>query len=133
MGTDDYLYTALDGLGSERLQRLADRLEGEPDVSVAVGRLSPLSPMVLAGVDLGGAGPDASEAHFADIWECLAVVQRRGVRRILGSRAAGAARRSDVQMLLRTVNTVLAERTARASRRDRDVRRRDEFPSHGGG
>jgi hypothetical protein len=112
MNADD-LHTALEGLATERLQRLVDRLEADPGVKVTVGAWRPLCPMVLAGLDPRATPANAPEVRFAMVWDHFAGVAPR--RRWLppGLFPTRAARRSDVQLLLRSANEVLAERAAR--------------------
>lgn len=111
--TSDDLKTALEGLTTERVQRLVDRLEADPTVTVTVGAWRPRCPMVLAGFDPVVAAPDAPEIRFAVIWDQVAAARpghwwTRPVRLSAGR----AASRADVQALLRSANRVLATRGA---------------------
>lgn len=111
--TVDDLVTALEGLGTERLQHLVDTLEREPDVDVTVGSWRPHCPMVLAGFDPTEACGDAPEKRFAAAWDRFATPQRDR-RRLRGLAWWGTrtAQPSDVRFLLRQANAVLAARLA---------------------
>jgi hypothetical protein len=111
----DNLVTALEGLSTDRLQRLVDRLERDPGVTLTVGDWRPHCPMVLAGFKPTAASGEAPEQQFAAAWDRFATPQAR--RRRLPAppwRSGGPAYPSDVQLLLRKANAVLADRHARA-------------------
>lgn len=114
--TVDDLQTALEGLSTDRLQRLVTRLERDPDVKVTVGAWRPRCPMVLAGFDPRTETPNQPEHRFALVWDHFASSEARWW--IPLPSAGRTARRSDVQLLLRRANAVLAYRTARANRGD---------------
>jgi hypothetical protein len=107
----DYLNDALKGLSTERLNRLVDRLEEAPNLKVTVGSWRPQCPMVLAGFDPTAAAGDAPEHRFAAAWDRFASPSPRPRWVFLPSRT-NAARRADVQFLLRRANAVLAARVA---------------------
>jgi hypothetical protein len=122
--TIDDLQTALESLPTERLERLVDRLERDPEINVTVGAWLPHCPMVLAGFDPGHADSNLPEHRFAAVWDRVATPKTRSW---LALPATGRpARRSDVQLLLRRANAVLAYRATRYrsdDRRRRTVRR----------
>jgi len=107
---------ALDGLTSERIQCLVDRLEDDPEIEVTVGAWRPQCPMVLAGFYPLRCAINAPETRFAAVWDNYARGERRRWRLPASLRLShGApARREDVKVLLRTANTILAARTAAA-------------------
>ena len=107
--TIDNLQSALEGLSTERLQVLVNRLEQNPDIKVTVGTWRPQCPMVLAGFDPTGAPASLPEHRFAAVWDRFATEARWWFP--LPS-AGRTARRSDVQLLLRQANSVLARRAA---------------------
>jgi hypothetical protein len=107
------LEAALQELSTRRLTRLAARLESTPDVKLSVGSWWPQCPMVLAGFDPRHASPAAPEHHFAAVWDQIAVGRPRW-RWLSFPGGPLIARTSDVQLLIRTVNSVLAARHARA-------------------
>ena len=109
--TIDDLQTALEGLSTERLQRLVDRLVQDPDVKVTVGAWRPRCPMVLAGFDPTHADQNIPERRFAAVWDQFAASEPRWW--IPLPSAGRTAIRSDVQLLLRRANAVLAYRAAR--------------------
>ncbi len=101
------------GLNTLRLQRLVDRLERDPDVELTIGAWRPQCPMVLAGFTPDSAANDTPEPSFAGAWDRFAQPERRwGVRL---TRSGHKARRSDVQLLLRMANAVLARRAPEAA------------------
>jgi hypothetical protein len=108
----DQLQCALAALSTERLQRLVDRLEGDPNVKVTVGSWRPHCPMVLAGFDPVMGSPSCPEQHFASVWDRFATREPRRRWLMLLWPAGGAARRSDVQVLVRSANAMLAARMA---------------------
>ena len=107
----DDLQAALDGLSTERLQRLVDHLEREPDIEVSVGTWRPQCPMVLAGFDPQDATSNMPEHWFAAVWDRVAAPDPK--RRLRLPFARRTARHADVQLLLRGANAVLAHRDAR--------------------
>jgi len=109
--TIDDLQRALEGLSTKRLERLVDRLEEDPDVKVTVGAWRPGCPMLLAGFDPRTAGANLPEHRFAAVWDEFASSDRKWWRPL--SSSARTARCSDVQLLLRRANAVLAYRSAR--------------------
>lgn len=112
--TIDDLKTALEGLATDRLQRLVDRLEQEPDVKVTVGAWRPQCPMVLAGFEPLIAAPNAPEQRFAAVWDRFATRERQRLWLFPFTLAARrVASREDVKRLLRTANEVLAARQPR--------------------
>jgi hypothetical protein len=109
----DELMSALAELSSERLQRLVERLEREPDVALTVGSWQPCCPMVLAGFNPATATGEVPEQRFAGAWDRFATPRpRRRWIPALPWRTANAARPADVQFLLRRANAVLAARLA---------------------
>ena len=114
------LQSALDGLPTERLERLVDRLEADPDIKVTVGAWRPQCPMVLAGFDPSHTDPDNPEYRFATVWDRFATPARWWMPLRLTGRPAC---RADVQLLLRRASEVLAHRAAReaAGRRSRPI------------
>ncbi|HUA47991.1 MAG TPA: hypothetical protein VMA77_22325 [Solirubrobacteraceae bacterium] len=111
MTTLDDLQTALEALSTERLERLVDFLERDPDVKVTVGAWRPRCPMVIAGFDPSRAVANQPECRFAVVWDDFARSEWRF--RIPLPYAGRTARRSDVQLLLRRANAVLAYRSTR--------------------
>jgi len=105
------LTKALDALSTERLQRLVDRIEHDPDIEVTVGASRPQCPMVLAGLDPQTATPHGPEHRFAAVWDRCATAEPGWWMPVPS--AGRPARRSDVQLLLRTANAVLATRLVR--------------------
>ena len=75
--TLDDLQTALEGLSTERLEPLVDRLEQDPDVKVTVGAWLSRCPMVIAGFDPASAQADRPEHRFALVWDHFARSERR--------------------------------------------------------
>jgi hypothetical protein len=121
--TLDDLHTALEGLSTERLERLVDRLERDPDIEVTVGAWVPRCPMVIAGFDPTCSEGNQPEHRFAAVWDRFARSEQKF--RIPLRFAGRPARRSDVQLLLRRANAVLANRSARdRSRHDRQQQAR---------
>ncbi len=112
MTTYGDLQKALNGLETERIQRLVDRLESDPDIRVTVGGWRPRCPMVLSGFDPSTAAVSAPEVRFAKAWDQFALAAPWRWWRPVQIFAARTARRSDVQLLLRNANRVLAERAA---------------------
>ena len=110
------LETALRGLSTRRLARLAACLESTSDLKLSVGSWWPQCPMVLAGFDPRQASPVAPEHYFAAVWDHVAVGKPRW-RWIALPGGPLVARQCDVQLLLRTVNAVLAARHAHARAR----------------
>jgi hypothetical protein len=104
------LQDALEGLASERLQRLVDRLEHDPGIAVTVGSWLPHCPMVLAGFDPARGEPDCPEQQFAAVWDRFAAPRPRRRWRALVWPAPQHARRADVQFLLRAASATLATR-----------------------
>lgn len=115
--TIDDLQRVLEGLSTERLGRLVDRLEEDPNVKVTVGAWRPSCPMLLAGCDPRTAGANLPEHRFAAVWDQFATTEAKWWLP-LPSRAR-TAQRSDVQLLLRRANAVLAYRSARTRSDDR--------------
>ncbi len=113
--TIDDLQIALERLSTERLQRLVDRLERDPDIKVTVGAWRPQCPMVLAGFDPENADSNLPELRFAAVWDRFAAPQARWW--VPFPSRVRTARRSDVQLLLRRANFVLARRAERSNRR----------------
>jgi hypothetical protein len=112
----DDLQTALEALSTQRLERLEDRLERDPDSEGMVGGWPPRSPMVIAGFDPTRALPNQPEHRFAQVWDGFA---RSAQKVLIPPRSTGrAARRADVQVLLRSASSVLAYRSARERPRD---------------
>jgi hypothetical protein len=113
--TVDDLRRALEGLPSERIQCLVDRLEHEPETRVTVGAWRPQCPMVLAGFNPMRCSINAPETRFAAVWDGFARGERRRWRWPIRLRLShgSVARREDVKVLLRTANAVLAARTLR--------------------
>jgi hypothetical protein len=112
--TNKDLRDALSALSSDRLERLVDQLEADPELEVTVGSWFPQCPMVLAGFDGTSAPDNAPERHFAAVWDRFARRERR--RWSQSPWLSRSAQREDVQLLLRTANAVLA---ARHDMRDR--------------
>jgi hypothetical protein len=108
----DDLQDALDGLASDRLQRLVDRLEHEPGIAVTVGSWLPQCPMVLAGFDPARGEPDCPEQQFAATWDRFAAPKPRQRWRAVVWPAPQRARRADVQFLLRAASATLAGRAS---------------------
>jgi hypothetical protein len=112
----DELQTALDGLPSERIQRLVDRLEQHPRAEVSACARGRRGPLTLAGYERRTDALETPETDFALAWDRLAgpepLIRRRRPRLSWRLSAPPAARRSDVQLLLRTANAVLAKRVA---------------------
>ena len=113
--TSKDLEGGLEGLSTERLLRLVDCLEKDPDVELTIGAWRPLCPMVLAGFNPDGASSNTAENRFASAWDRFAKPQWRW--RTLVAPARRIARRSDVQVLTRTANGVLARRASRDATR----------------
>jgi len=109
--TIDDLTAVLNELSTARLQRLTDRLEGDPEVPITVGAWRPRCPMVLAGYDPLSGSPGDPEDNFAHAWDRFAAPSGRWHLR---PRLGRDARRCDVQALLRAANAVLAKRAAAA-------------------
>jgi hypothetical protein len=114
--TLDDLHTALEGLSTERLERLVDRLERDPDIEVTVGAWVPECPMVIAGFDPTCSEANQPEHRFAAVWDHFARSEQKF--RIPLRLAGRPARRADVQLLLRRASAVLAYRSARECSRD---------------
>lgn len=112
----DDLQAALDDLSTERLQRLVDRLEHEPDIAVSVGTWRPQCPMVLAGFDPQAATSKVPEQWFASVWDRVAAPDPKWPFRL--PFAHRTARRADIQLLVRGANAVLAHRAARQTLAD---------------
>jgi hypothetical protein len=113
MTSAEELQKALAELTTERIQRLVDRLERDPEANVTVGAWRPRCPMVLAGFDPATASPDAPETRFAAVWDRVAVVRRgRWWNLPVGLVPGRAACRADVRLLWRMANGVLAHRAA---------------------
>jgi hypothetical protein len=112
MAADD-LRTALEGLRSERIQRLLDRLEKDREAKVNVCACGPHGPMLLAGYRPRTEALQAPEIRFAEVWDRFATPEPQSKRLSWRSSAARQTQRCDVQRLLRTANAVLAGRTAR--------------------
>jgi hypothetical protein len=129
--TIDDLQTALEGLSTERLQRLVDRLVQDPDVRVTVGAWRPGCPMVLAGFDPAHAYSNLPEHRFAAVWDRFASSEPRWW--IPLPSAGRIATRSDVQLLLRRASAVLAYRATRDhSPHTREASRRRRCRASGG-
>ena len=109
--TVDELQSALEQLSTDRLQRLVDRLERDPDIKVTVGAWRPRCPMVLAGFDPRSAPANRPEHRFAAVWDQSANSDAKWWFPLPS--AGRTARRSDVQLLVRRANAVLAYRAAR--------------------
>jgi hypothetical protein len=101
---------ALECLSTARIEQLVDRLERDPDVELTIGAWRPQCPMVLAGFDPDTAESNTPEHRFARAWDRLAKPDMRWWMPL--PRGRGTARHSDVQLLLRTANAVLARRAA---------------------
>jgi hypothetical protein len=113
MTTED-LKIALEGLSTERIQRLADRLEREPEIEVTVKAWRPQCPMVLAGFEPLTEPANAPEQRFAAVWDRFARPERRHRLPLPWDLASTqVACRADVQRLLHQANGVLAARSAR--------------------
>jgi len=113
--TIEDLQTALEGLSTERIQRLVDRLEQDPSISVTVKAWRPQCPMVLAGFEPLTGPANAPEQRFAAVWDRYARAERRHRLPLPWDIAsAQVACRGDVQRLLQRANAVLAQRAARA-------------------
>jgi hypothetical protein len=108
--TPEELHGALSALSNDRLQQLTDRLEADPGLDVTVGNWFPQCPMVIAGFDGTTAPENAPERRFAAVWDRHARCQPR--RWSQWPWLTRSARREDVQLLLRTANAVLAQRSA---------------------
>lgn len=124
MTTED-LQTALEGLSTERIQRLVDRLEAEPDIEVTVKAWRPQCPMVLAGFEPLTEPANAPEQRFAAVWDRFARPERRHRLPMpwdVGS--AHVACRTDVQRLLHRANAVLAVRADAGGGRGDQLTRR---------
>jgi hypothetical protein len=105
------LQAALDGLTTERIRRLADRLQQDPDTEVTVGAWVPHCPMMLAGFDPRAASTYTPEQYFEDTWNRFALPAPTPWWTAPVPFSAGrAARRADVQQLLRAANRVLDSR-----------------------
>jgi len=118
------LQNALEGLTTERIQRLVDHLEANPEASVTVGAWRPRCPMVLAGFDPASAHRRAPESRFAAVWDRVAVAQRgRWWQPPLFLVPGRVARGGDVRMLLRRANAVLAHRAALVPDAQREMTR----------
>jgi hypothetical protein len=109
----DDLQTALEQLSSERPQRL----EGDAAVKVAVGASRQHCPMVLAGFDPRPADAKLPNNRFAAVWDQFASSEAKCWFPLPS--AGRTARRSNIQLLLRKANAVLAYRNARARSSDR--------------
>ena len=129
--TIDDLQTTLEGLSTERLQRLVDGLAQDPDIKVTVGAWRPRCPMVLAGFDPRHADSNLPEHRFAAVWDQFAASEPRWW--IPPPSAGRIATRSDVQLLLRRASAVLAYRATRDhSPHSRDASRRRRRRTSGG-
>jgi hypothetical protein len=106
------LSRALEQLPLERLERLVDALERDPDAQLSVGSWRPQCPMVLAGFDPDHAAADAPERVFAGAWDAFARSEPRRRRRRLAWCTTRVAARHDVQALWRSANATLAARHA---------------------
>ena len=115
--TIDDLQTALDALSTDRLQRLVDRLEQDPDIKVTVGAWRPRCPMVLAGFEPGDPDSNVPERRFAAVWDQFAASEPKWW--IPLPSAGRTATRSDVQLLLRRACAALACRARRSRPYDR--------------
>jgi hypothetical protein len=112
--TIEDLQTALEGLSTARIQRLVDRLEGEPATEVTVKAWRPQCPMVLAGFEPLSEPANAPEQRFAAVWDRFARPERRHRLPVPWDIASPqVACRTDVQRLLHRANAVLAERDSR--------------------
>jgi hypothetical protein len=126
--TIDDLKTALEGLPTDRVQRLVDRLEQDPGVEVTVGAWRPQCPMVLAGFEPLIAAPNAPEQRFAAVWDRFATRERHRLWFLpLSLATRRVASREDVKRLLRAANEVLA---ARQQRPVATLRARGPAPAH---
>jgi len=126
--TIDDLQAALEGLSTERLQRLVNRLERDPEIKVTVGAWRPQCPMVLAGFDPTHADSNLPEHRFAAVWDRLATPDTRWWLLLLIPATGRPARRSDVQFLLRRANAVLAYRATQRSSCSRNISLRPLCP-----
>lgn len=108
--TSNDLQQALEGLGTERLQRLVDGLARDPDVKLTIGAWRPQCPMVLAGFNPSTAASNTPEHRFAGAWDRFAKPEAR--RWVLLPAGRRTARQADVQFLLRTASAVLARRAS---------------------
>ena len=120
--TVDDLQNALERLSTERLQCLVDRLERDRGIKVTVGAWRPQCPMVLAGFTPKDTDSNLPEHRFAAVWDRFATPEGRSWLRL--PCAGRAARRSDVQLLLRRANAVLAYRSTRNRSHDPSQRQR---------
>ncbi len=110
--TSHDLQRALEGLSTERIRRLADRLEEAPDREVTVGAWAPRCPMMLAGFDPAAAATYTPEQYFEDTWNRFALPAPTPWWTVPVPLSAGrAARRADVQQLRRATHCVLAARS----------------------
>jgi len=108
--TSDDLQLALQGLSTERLQRLVDGLAADPDVKLTIGAWRPHCPMVLAGFDPATAAANTPEHRFACVWDRFAKPDPWW--RIPSLLGRPAARRAHAQLLLRIASAVLAARAS---------------------
>jgi hypothetical protein len=130
MTSAEELQKALGLLATERIQRLVDRLEAKPEVACTVGSWRPGCPMVLAGFDPRTASPSAPETRFAAVWDRVAVARRERWWSLPLSFGPGrVACRADVRLLLRTANSVLAQRAALVPDVQREMTRIEARPS----
>ncbi len=106
------LEAAVEGLPTERIRRLLDGLERDPEVKLCVGAWWPQCPMVLAAFDPRTAAADPPEARFAAAWDRLATPGSRWQAWIspVGLCAGRVACRADVELLIRVGNQTLARR-----------------------
>ncbi len=132
MSSADELRDALDGLATDRIQRLVDHLEDSPGANVTVGSWRPRCPMVLAGFDPGPASPTAPEVRFAAVWDRVAVARRGHWWNLPVALVPGrVADRADVALLLRSANGVLAHRAALVPDPQREMTRIETRPRDG--
>jgi hypothetical protein len=118
IGSDDALSRAVrtvsravEALSDQRLRRLVERLERQPDVEVTVGAWRPQCPTVLAGFDPGGPALNTPEERFALAWDNFATPPGdASLRRKAGQPASRPARRPDMRALLQAAQRALPSR-----------------------
>ena len=109
--TIDVLQSSLEQLSTNRIRRLAGRLDVDPDIEVTVDGWRARFPMALAGFDPQSVPANRPERRFAAVSDPFA---NSDAKRWFPLPSAGrTARRSDVQPLVRGTNAVLACRAAR--------------------
>jgi hypothetical protein len=109
--TTNDLQLALDGLSTDRIRRLADRLRQDPEPEVTVGAWVPHCPMMLAGFDPKAVSSYTPEQYFEDTWNRFALPAPTPWWGAPIPLSVGRpARRADIQRLLFAVNGVLDAR-----------------------